>query len=182
MTIICYFKKCLAWPPVTGKWALVFTIAALAVPTLIRASVDGVVADVAFGPYFPFVLLAAILLGWRYAAAVAFGSAVLADMLFVDPRFIFMAGPTDVFGVATFLLTSFLMIGVVQAIRSVINDGVRPAGTGEGIIFSLEREQAWASWRGANYYLRLGSPDEVAEMMKDFLAQLEVGKRLNKNI
>jgi hypothetical protein len=181
MTVNCYLKRWLPGPPITGRWALVCMVAAVAVPTFVRASVDGMVADSAFIPYFPFVLLSAILLGWRHAAAVAVASAIVADLLFVDPRFIFMAGPTDVFGIIIFLASSVLAICLVNAIRSVIQDGVSPPGSGDGIIFSLERGQAWASWRGANYYLRLGQPDEVAEMMKDYLAQLELGKRLNRD-
>ena len=50
-----------------------------------------------------------------------------------------------------------------------------------GIVFSLEKGQAWASWYGQESHVQLGPQGEVAEMMEDFLAQLEVGKRLNRS-
>jgi signal transduction histidine kinase len=46
-----------------------------------------------------------------------------------------------------------------------------------GIVFSLEDGDAWASWPGSSAPLRLGQQDDVAEMMRDFLAQIELGKR-----
>jgi hypothetical protein len=56
----------------------------------------------------------------------------------------------------------------------------RPIGASNGVIFSQERGKAWASWPGEPYYVQLGQQDEVAEMMKDYLAQLELGERLAK--
>lgn len=74
-----------------------------------------------------------------------------------------------------------MIIILVQAARYVIETGIKPApgGNGQtGIIFSLESGQAWASWSGSRQPLRLGPQHEVAEMMQDFLAQLELGQRI----
>lgn len=169
---------CTTWllrPPISGLPALACGLAAILVPTFVRASVDGVVSGTAFSPYVPFVLLSALLLEWRYAAAVALVSVVVADMMFVDPRYVFVAGPTDVFGMSVFLVTAALAICLVRTCKTFIQGG-RPIG--KGIIFSLEQGQAWASWYRSGSRVRLGSKDEVAEMMKDFLAQLEIGERL----
>ena len=59
----------------------------------------------------------------------------------------------------------------------LLDDLVGPTGPG-GVIFSLQDGQAWASWPTAGFHLRLGPRDDVAEMMKDFVAQVEMGKRL----
>jgi hypothetical protein len=163
--------------PFRGIPASLCGLAAITAPTLVRASLDGVVSGTAFSPYVPFVLLCALLLEWKYAAAVALVSVVVADMMFVDPRYVFIAGPTDVFGMFVFLATSALAICLVCACKTFIQSG-KPIG--EGIVFSLEQGQAWASWYRTRSRVRLGSKDEVAEMMKDFLAQLEVGERLTK--
>ena len=47
-----------------------------------------------------------------------------------------------------------------------------------GIIFSLERGQVWASWPGTDSNVVLGGKGVVTEMMRDFLAQVELGERL----
>jgi hypothetical protein len=47
-----------------------------------------------------------------------------------------------------------------------------------GLIFSLDRGEAWASWYGSGASIRLGPQEEVAAMMEDFLAQLELGEHL----
>ncbi len=163
--------------PIGGIPALIFGLTAIIVPTLIRASVDGVVSGTAFSPYIPFVLVSALFLRWPYAVGVALASSVVADMMFVEPRYVFIAGATDVFGMSIFLAASAIAICLVRACKSYIR-GPRPIG--EGIIFSLDQGHAWASWYGTGSRVRLGSKDEVAEMMKDFLLQLELGERLNR--
>jgi hypothetical protein len=112
--------------------------------------------------------------------ATALASAAVADMLFIDPRYVPMAGPTDLFAIAVFLVCAALIIVIVQSARVIVENCPGPLPRehkATGIIFSLEKGQAWASWSGAGN-LRLGPESEVATMMQDFLAQLEVGKRL----
>ena len=48
----------------------------------------------------------------------------------------------------------------------------------EAIIFSLHDGYVLASWPGTNASVRLGRHETVAAMMADFLAQDELGKRL----
>jgi hypothetical protein len=179
MTLFAHLAKWLILPPITGKRAIAWSIAAIAVPTLGRALVDGVVTGVGFIPYIPFVLLSAVFLGWRYTAVIAIASAVIADALFVGPPYALFEGPTDVFGVLVFLGTSSLIIALVETMRTVMKHHGRPADAADGVIFSEERGQAWASWPGSSYYVRLGPQHQVAEMMEDYLAQLELAKRLN---
>ena len=181
MTLIGYMKKWLLAPPVPARWAPAVALAALAVPTLVRMLVDGAVTGVGFTPYAPSVLLCAVLLEWRYAALVALASAALSDALFIGARYQLVEGPSDLFGDFLFLLNAALIICVVQAIRSLARDWRRTPGNGEpsnGLVFSLDRGEAWASWYGADTRVRLGPQEEVAVMMQDFLAQLELGKRL----
>jgi len=182
MTVIGVLKGSLEKAPVTGIPALVCAIAAVALPTVIRCAVDNHVVGVAFSPYIPFVLLAVLFLGWKHAMFVTVTSAAVADLMFIEPRYVPMAGPTDAFGIFIFLLSAGLTIFLVQAARLAIETRPRPAECEigkTGIIFSLEKEQAWATWSGSGRPLRLGPESEVAAMMQDFLAQLELGKRLN---
>jgi hypothetical protein len=169
---------------ITGGWAIFWTIVAIAVPTLIRTSVQGFVVGCGTVTFIPAVLLSAIFLGWRYATIVALASAVIADTLFLGHDHLLLEGACDIYGVGAFLVASFLIIGAVEVIRSAIDinqAGARPSERSGGIVFSLEEGQAWASWYGQGSPVRLGPEKEVAEMMEDFLAQMELAKRLCGN-
>lgn len=178
MTLVGLLRKWLVATPIAGKPAVTLAVVAVALPTLYRVSLSGMVMGIGYCPYLPFVLFSALLLGWRHAAAVALVSVVVADVLFVGPRFQLFEGPTAMLGDLGFLFASALIIALVQAIRTAFDDLVGPTAT-DGVFFSLENGQAWASWPTAGFHLRLGPQDDVAEMMKDFVAQVELGKRLN---
>ncbi len=120
---------------------------------------------------------------WRYAAAIALASVGLADYLFMS-HVAFISGPCDVYVVGVFFTNSALIIGLVQVIRakfaSVITTDRSKFASGQ-VVFSLEDNQAWAGWHGHKAMVQLGSKDDVAEMMEDFLAQLELAERLKSS-
>src|SRR5688572_2875360 len=126
MNYVRTVRKLLRGPPLAGIWALAFGLAAIAWPTLLRWLVDPWVEGMVFLPYFPFVLLAALLLSARNAALVAVGCAAAADFFFMGHAVRLAAGPSDLFGIAVFLLSSALLIGLVQALRGCARE-VRPA-------------------------------------------------------
>ena len=167
-------------PPVTGKRAYFWSLVAVGVPTAIRASVQGPVTGIPLLPYVPFVLLAAIGLSWRFAAAVSLASALVGSIMFIEPRFIPFAGPTDWFAIMLFLVISAMIIKLVHLLKGVVVEapGSSAAKRRSGIVFSCEGGDAWASWQGHRCTVRLGTQDEVAEMMEDYLAQRELGKKL----
>jgi hypothetical protein len=74
-----------------------------------------------------------------------------------------------------------MIIGSVEAVRAELgkhskpHDGKKRTG---GIVFSVENGQAWASWYGQDKPVHLGPQHEVAEMMQDFLAQVELARFL----
>jgi hypothetical protein len=177
MILVGLLRKWLVVTPLLGKWALLVSILAIGIPTLLRASVVGTVSGAEFLPYFPFVLIAAVVLEWKPAVIIMLFSALLADWLFVEPQFYLLAKPGHFFGVLMFLTGSSLVIALVHAIRTALHDLVGPTSE-NGVIFSLKDGQAWASWPTAGFHLRLGPQNEVADMMKDFLAQRELANRL----
>jgi hypothetical protein len=181
MSRIDRLNRCLVDPPAKGARAVLLALAALLLPTLVRFALLGIVSEAGFLSYLPSVLLAAILLGWGHAIVVALGSAVLADLLFVGPPLQFLEGADDIFGFIVFLLSSALIVGLVQVIRPVLRDRQQPPEQfSNGVIFSLEGGDAWARSSSCSCSVRLGPQDEVAGSMEDFLAQLEVGKRLTR--
>lgn len=166
---------------ITGRWALFWAVAAVVTPTFVRYSVQGVVSGCETITYVPFVLLSAVFLGWRIAVPVALASAYFADALFMGHDHLLLEGPCDIYGMTAFLAGSGLIIASVEVIRRELLNmpGFEAAGERPGgIVFSVEDGQAFASWYGRRSAVRLGSQEEVAEMMEDFLAQVELAKRL----
>lgn len=168
-------------PPITGMRAIGYTILAVAIPTLIRLAVTPIVSGCEFGVFLPFILMTAIFMGWKHAAAAAVASAAIAKFVIMG-SFKFSLESCDTYSVGILLLASTAVIGVVHAFRRVISGCFEPLGASDfsngGVVFSLEDEKAWASWYGKQWPVQLGPEEEVAEMMEDFLAQKELGKRL----
>ena len=50
----------------------------------------------------------------------------------------------------------------------------------DAVVFSLKDGYVWASWPGASGSVRLGTYENVLHMMRDFVAQSELGERLTK--
>jgi hypothetical protein len=162
--------RLLQGPPLSGSAALLVTAGALAVPTGVRAALTGVVTGCEFTPYLPFVLLTAILVGWRHATVVAIASvAILGGVIVRQPD-----APFDkscfLSGAGIFLAASAMILAIIVAARHA----GRNESTG-GIRFSLDQGDVWASWYGQSPPVRLGSQRTVAEMMEDFLSQSEQG-------
>ncbi len=94
-----------------------------------------------------------------------------------------MAGDSEFWGAMLFLLYCLLIVFTVEFVRRSFARFSRLASvkeTSSGVIFSLEGGQAWASWPGSPSPVRLGPESEVTEMMHDFIAQVELGKRMAK--
>ncbi len=164
--------------PATGRLALVGGITAVGMPTIIRTAIDGIVTGCEFTPYLPFVLLSAILLRWWQASAVALASVAILGGLFVEPPSEFLVSECFLSSAGIFLASSAIMIGTVILIRGVFAAIQRRDEFAGGIVFSLEKEEVWATWYGSGPPMRLGSQERVEEMMEDFLAQGALGRRL----
>jgi len=169
-------------PSITGARAIFYTILAAGVPTFIRAGVAGFVSGCELTIYLPFVLVAVVFMGWKYGVATALTSVVLAQFVVLGPHHSFLTSACSIYSLSVFSIGSAAIIAAVHGLRRLIAlRSESPGSSNGGIIFSLEKGQAWASWYGRSSYVQLGPQSEVAEMMEDFLAQLEVGKRLTRS-
>jgi hypothetical protein len=169
-------------PLVTGGYALLFAGLAVGVPTAVRAAVSGVVTGCEFTPFLPFVLFCAILLRWWLAGAVAVSAVAITGGLFTSSQHFTL--PCFISSAAIFLGSSAIMIGVAFLIRHALAS-MKSRGADEsmgGVVFSLEQGEVWASWYGQGPPVLLGSQRKVSEMMQDFLAQEELGKRLTERM
>jgi len=133
-----------------------------------------------FTPYLPFVLISAILLGWKEAVVVALISVVLLDGLFFGLPQAIHQGPCFLTAAGIFLASSALMIGIVVLVRRIVADLLGQSDRALGAdILSLDMGEVWLSRNGRGPPVCLGSQASVSKMMKDFLAQEELGNRLN---
>ena len=112
----------LAGPPPAAGVAVAYAFAMVATPTVIRASIDAIVSDTTFVAYYPFIVLSALLLSWRTAAAVTIASALVANFLFMEPRYVFFATATDTIGTFFFVLCSLLIVAVGQTLRRAVHE------------------------------------------------------------
>jgi hypothetical protein len=157
---------------------LASSIAAVMAPTAIRA-LGGGQGDLCL--YLPFVTLAAMSLEWRAAAAVALMSGLLASELFKSAPHEMLGAGCGIPGVIYFAMASVLIILFAQTFRNAVAHPlwlkplrIRPSR----LVFSRLDGQACVSWYGGRSFVPLGPADEVEAMMRDFLAQQEVGRRL----
>lgn len=182
MPFVDKLSRLLLAPPVTGLRAYLYGIALIAAPTCLRLLVDDVVSGwLPFFFYMPFLIVAAALLNWKHAAVVAMVSWMLANILFVDPRYQFSFTAVEIIGFTAFSISAILTIILVEAVRSIVENSLRPTrpdSFSTPVVFSLDCGQAWVSWYGSHSWVRLGEEELVAEMMEDFLAQRALGKRL----
>jgi hypothetical protein len=181
MTRTALLRSWFVRPPLDAKGAITWFLIAMPAAALIRASMEcGDMAGECCTPLFLFVLLSAILLGWAGAVLATVASIVTAALFWPGAHHMH-ANRWEFWGVALFILYSALIIGAVEFTRRTFARFSRLADLQEhssGIIFSVERGQAWASWPGSPVPVRLGPQDEVAEMMEDFIAQRACSERL----
>ncbi|MBV1687765.1 hypothetical protein KRR38_08770 [Novosphingobium sp. G106] len=172
-------KSWLFTPPLRGTWAIAASLVAIAVPVAFSLTLAPDINDQTCTIFCPFVLATTILCGWRYAIAVAVASAVGCNTVLMGVPYHFHVQWSEIEPLLVFLTYSAFVILVVQFFRLTAARSLRQAGARErmsGIVFSLDGGQAWASWYGVDAPVRLGPPDEVVEMMKDFIAQMELAK------
>ena len=72
-----------------------------------------------------------------------------------------------------------MILGIVALVRRMVTGLLGgPESASGGAIFSLEDGEVWLSRQRHGPPVCLGSQQTVSEMMKDFLAQEDLGKHL----
>jgi two-component sensor histidine kinase len=103
-----------------GTRALGLVLVSIAVPTAIRASLDEFVTGTTFFAYYPFVLIAALVLNWRHVLLVAVLSAIIANFLFVAPGYSIFTSSTQMAAAISFLLSSAMIAAVGYGLRTTV--------------------------------------------------------------
>jgi two-component sensor histidine kinase len=112
-------SRLLAGPP-SWPWTVLLAAAFILAPTLLRLAADNFLQDSVFSAYFPFIVFAALVLGWQWAALVAGIAGMVANYLFMTPRYILFAAMHDTVGVLYFWLSCALIIAIVDTLRLTI--------------------------------------------------------------
>lgn len=103
-------------PPVqAAAWAVL----AVAVPTGLRWFIDRGEAGIPFVTYFPAVVLAALLLGWRWGVAVALAAGLVANRMFSDEPPLDIS-TLDAVLMALFALSSAALIWIGEMARRLV--------------------------------------------------------------
>jgi Domain of unknown function (DUF4118) len=168
-----------AWesPLLTGRRAQIFAVVAIAAPSLIWLLLSQLVSTGVFLTYVPFVLLSAVVLRSLDAALVALACALVADFFFMEPQWELSTSPNDLFSMGMLLVISAFSIFLMRIIRHRVSASLdEPSGS---VIFSEKGGEAWVNWHGSKSPVKLGPHKDVAEMMEDYIAQVELGERLN---
>ena len=145
-----------------------------------RIATGGPTGD-GFCAYLPFVTFAAMALDWRAATVLATVSGLLADYLFEGVRFELFESAADIARVVYFAVAAGLIILLAQAFRKSLAHSLWLDVRGrapKSLVFSRRDGEACVSWYGGKSFVPLGPADEVEMMMRDYLAQQEVGRRL----
>lgn len=110
-------------------WArFLWAVLAVAIPTLLRVAIDNGTNGVPFVTYFPAIMLAAVFLDWRYAAAVAIGSAIVAKRLFIGGALVTEMDLANLLITGMFFLSCALLIVIGATLRRTLRqleDGAR---------------------------------------------------------
>jgi two-component sensor histidine kinase len=122
MTRLQFVKARLLAPSPGIAWSLIWSASALAAPTFVRWVLDPFVTGITYITYYPFVLLVAMTLGWRYAMGVVLLAAAMADFLFVDPRYTISSEASDWVSGLIFVSSSALMIAVAETLRRTLRE------------------------------------------------------------
>jgi two-component sensor histidine kinase len=99
-----------------------WSAAAVAVPTLLRLTVDHGAAGMPFVTYFPAVVLAALFLGWRWGAVVALVSGAVANQVFIAEPLRFYADLEQALLVVLFALSCAALVWTGEMVRRLVRE------------------------------------------------------------
>lgn len=122
MIHVGFVRARLSAPPPSHLSALAYGCVMVAAPTALRAIIDPLVSGTTFVTYYPFILLAALLMAWPHAMMIAMASAIVANFLFMAPKYSLLATTSDTIGTFLFVACSTLIIVVGQTLRRAVHE------------------------------------------------------------
>jgi len=103
--------------------ALGWSVLAVAVPTALRWAIDRGSEGVPFLTYYPALTLAALFLGWRWAAGVALASGFVANRLLRDDPLLLWGGSGSATALAVlFVLSCVALVAIGEVARRTVRE------------------------------------------------------------
>src|SRR5690606_3935466 len=102
--------------------ALGWSVLAVGVATAVRWAIDRGGAGIPFLTYFPALTRVALLVGWRWGAAVARASGVAANGLLSRDPILFYSGGRDMVLAALFVLSCAALVGIGEIARRTVRE------------------------------------------------------------
>ena len=102
--------------------ALGWSVLAVAVPTALRWAIDRGSEGVPFLTYYPSLVLAALFLGWRWAALVALASAAVANRLLRDEPLLLWGGGSETALAGLFVLACVALVAIGAIARRTVRE------------------------------------------------------------
>lgn len=97
-----------------------WTALTIAVLTGLRWLIDRGHAGLPFSTYFPAIVLIALFLGWKYGAATALASGMIANRLFKADPILFYANWRNASFVALYMLVCAILIYIAEMLRRLV--------------------------------------------------------------
>lgn len=98
------------------------TLACIGGATLIRLALGAITGSVPFVMYFPAVMLAALLAGWRWGVAATVLAAAVANWLFIVPRFEWALDLDNLITVALFAVSNLIIVAIGDTLRRTFRE------------------------------------------------------------
>lgn len=99
--------------------SLAWSMAAVLVPLGVRIVIDGGKNGVPFATFYPAVMLAALLLGWRWGAVVTLGSAIAANRVLMH-RPLDVLDSVDLLLIGLFFLSGAILVATAELARKLV--------------------------------------------------------------
>lgn len=96
------------------------TLAAILLPALLRWGIDGGHAGFPFATFYPFTVLAAVLLDWRFATIVAIGAGLFSAWVFPGIEFSHLPLAYRALIAAVYLVASGLLVAIGSVLRNAL--------------------------------------------------------------
>ncbi|HWK41155.1 MAG TPA: HWE histidine kinase domain-containing protein [Croceibacterium sp.] len=99
-----------------------FAVIAVAAPTALRWVIDKGEAGIPFVTYYPAVVLAALLLGWRWGALVALASSIVINRVFMPKPLLANGSAREAMIVGLFVLSCTALIWIAETARRLVRE------------------------------------------------------------
>lgn len=120
MTRIGFVRRTILSRRGQSAWAPVWALVAIGSAGGLRLALDSWVAGLPFMTFFPALLVATVVLDWRWGVVVLLASAVIANFMFQPPLMAFALGAGDLVATVCFLAFGGLVVAGAETLRRAV--------------------------------------------------------------